>query len=114
HIALEAELGGYHNGNVNNFQFDTTTFSYLFGPRISYGRSKRVDPYFHALFGGQYATTSIAASSLIVTNPSLTAPPGDRYKTTETVFAMAAGGGLDIRLSHRITLRPAQIDYYLT
>src|ERR1700759_2296351 len=74
HIALEAELGGYHNGNVNDYHFDTTSFSYLFGPRISYGRSRRVDPYFHILFGGQYASTSIAASSILVVNP-LIAPP---------------------------------------
>src|SRR4051812_993017 len=44
HIALEAELGGYHNGNVNNYNFDSTSFSYLFGPRISLGRRKTVDP----------------------------------------------------------------------
>ena len=41
HIAFESELGGYHNGNVNNFHFDSTSFSYLFGPRFSYRRSKR-------------------------------------------------------------------------
>lgn len=27
---------------------------------------------------------------------------------------MAAGGGLDIKLSHTITFRPIQLDYYLT
>src|SRR5215469_4203906 len=40
HIAIEAEFGGYHSGNINNHQFDTTTFSYLFGPRISRHRGK--------------------------------------------------------------------------
>ena len=69
HFAMEAELGGYHNGNINNKHIDTTTFSYLFGPRIAYGRSKTFDPYFHILWGGQHLTTSIAQSSVLVVNP---------------------------------------------
>jgi opacity protein-like surface antigen len=113
HFGLEAELGGYHNGNVNNYQFDSTTFSYLFGPRISYGRSKKIDPYIHVLWGGQHASTSIAADSILVVNPLLTSSNG-RYKVSTNTFAMAAGGGLDIKLSRKITLRPVQIDYYLT
>jgi opacity protein-like surface antigen len=97
HLALEAELGGYHNGNVNNYQFDSTAFSYLFGPRISYGRAKKMDPYIHALFGGQNFSTGIANVSTATNN-----------------FAMAIGGGLDFRLNRRITIRPVQLDYYLT
>ncbi len=69
HLAIEAELGGYHNGNIHNVQLDSTAFSYLFGPRISYGRSKRIDPYMHVLFGGQNASTSIAKGSAIIENP---------------------------------------------
>ena len=116
HIAMEAELGGHHNGNVNDYQFDSTTFSYLFGPRLSMGRSKTIDPYFHILWGGQHATTSIASNSILVTNPlsetGATAP--DRYKASGNAFAMAVGGGLDIKLTKLIVLRPAQIDYFLT
>src|SRR5512138_277411 len=40
HFGIEAEFGGYHNGNINNHEFDTTAFTYLFGPRLSVGRSK--------------------------------------------------------------------------
>ena len=116
HIGLEAELGGYHNGNVNDYHFDTTTFSYLFGPRLSLGRSRTIDPYVHTLFGGQYAATSIASSSILVTNPLLApgATPPQRYSANTNSFAMAIGGGLDIKLTKLIVLRAAQIDYYLT
>lgn len=115
HVAVEAELGGYHNGNVNNYQFDTTTFSYLFGPRISYGRSRRMDPYFHILFGGQNASTSIAKSSVLVVNPLIaTTSSGSRYSASTNNWAMAVGGGLDIKLTRMVTFRPAQVDYYLT
>jgi hypothetical protein len=27
---------------------------------------------------------------------------------------MAIGGGLDIKMGHKVTLRPVQLDYYLT
>jgi len=114
-IGLEAELGGYHNGNVNNYQFDSTSFSYLFGPRLSYGRSKKFDPYIHVLFGGQNLSSSIAQSSILVVNPHSTDKLSNgRYQTATNSFAMAVGGGIDIKLSHLITLRPVQIDYYLT
>jgi hypothetical protein len=114
-IGLEAELGGYHNGNVNNYQFDTTTFSYLFGPRISYGRSHKIDPYFHILFGGQHASTSIGQDSILVVNPLSTETlKNGRYEASTNTWAMAVGGGLDIKLSKLVILRPAQIDYYLT
>src|SRR4051794_2393123 len=39
HLGIEAEFAGHHNGGA----LDTTQFSYLFGPRLSYGRTKRFD-----------------------------------------------------------------------
>jgi hypothetical protein len=115
HVAMEAELGGYHNGNVNGFQFDSTSFTYLFGPRLSLGRQRRIDPYFHILFGGQYFTTSIAQDSVLIVNPlGNTTLSNGRYHTSQNSFSMAVGGGLDIRLSKMFTLRPIQADYYMT
>jgi opacity protein-like surface antigen len=118
HFAAEAEFGGYHNGNVNNKQFDTTSYSYIFGPRFSMGRSRRIDPYVHFLFGVNRASTSIAASSVLIPSPL---PPGaptpssnGRYEASQANFAMAIGGGLDVKMSKHITLRPVQLDYYLT
>lgn len=116
HFALESELGGYHNGNVNSYHFDTTTFSYLFGPRISLGRSKKVDPYGHVLWGGQYGTSSILSSSILVVNPQASThlSSDGRYKVSTNTYAMAIGGGLDIKLSRAVVLRPLQVDYYET
>jgi len=116
YIGMEAELGGYHNGNVNSYHFDTTNFSYLFGPRFSWGRQKTVAPYIHTLFGGQNATTSIAASSVLVVNPMATdkLSSDGRYKATTNSFAMAVGGGIDIKLGKSFILRPIQVDYFLT
>jgi opacity protein-like surface antigen len=112
-LAFEAELGGYHNGNINNHQFDTTTFSYLFGPRASFHRAGRVVPYFHALFGGQDAHTSIAVPTVVVTPVSTTTTSG-RVSRDQNNFAWAIGGGLDFKLSPHILVRPIQLDYLMT
>lgn len=112
HVAGEADLGGYYNHNPGNTDFATTTFDYLFGPRISYGRSKKVDPFFHVLLGGQTAWNSLLTTSPLVINPGAAPPPsGNRYTTSQNAFAVDGGVGLDIRLSRHILFRPVQVDY---
>jgi hypothetical protein len=112
HVAGEAQLGGYHSGNVEQAQFATTTFDYLFGLRISVGRTKTVDPWGHALAGGQAAWNSVAVNSPLVINPlAAPMPPVSRYNTSQNAFAAAVGAGLDLRLSRHILCRPLQIDY---
>ncbi|MFL6417149.1 MAG: outer membrane beta-barrel protein [Bryobacteraceae bacterium] len=111
HLGIEAEVAGHHNGST----FDTTTFSYLFGPRISYGRPKRFDPYLHVLLGGMHLETSIDARSALVPTPHpLPAPSSGRYESSQDNFALAVGGGIDIKVNHHILFRPVQIDYLHT
>jgi hypothetical protein len=116
-FGFEAELGGYHNGNINDVRLDTTTMSYLFGPRISLARNKKVYPYFHTLFGGMHLTTSIAPQTVVTPVGAPVAAPASssgRYKASQDNFAMAIGGGLDIKLGGLISIRPIQLDYVLT
>src|SRR5260370_25694362 len=89
HIAFEAEFAGYHNGNVNNKQVDTTSYSYLFGPRVSLGRSRTVDPYVHVLFGVNRAAPSIGANSVRIPTPLAGATPSSngRYEASQANFA---------------------------
>ena len=111
HIGIEAEFAGHHNGGT----LDTTQFSYLFGPRLSYGRTTRFDPYIHVLFGGMHVTTSVDASSAVVPTPHPEpVPSSGRYKASQDHFAYAVGGGIDIKVSHYILFRPVQIDYVHT
>ena len=115
HIGLEAEFGGYHNGDIRNSQLDTDGFSFLFGPRVSVGRSRRFDPYFHVLFGGMRFSTNIASSSFLIGTPQGgVIVSSNSYSTSQVNFAMAAGFGLDIKLGRRVVLRPIQLDYFLT
>lgn len=68
HVAGEAQLGGWYNG-VDGKGYQSTTFNYLFGPRISWNRSGKFNPYIHVLFGGQTAWNSVAVNSSLVANP---------------------------------------------
>jgi len=86
--------------------------TYLFGPRFSMSRSRRVIPYFHVLFGGVHFTTSIPVT--VAPTPTSTTPTTTRVGASQDTFAMAAGGGLDIKLNHHLMLRPIQLDYVLT
>jgi hypothetical protein len=71
------------------------TFSYLFGPRVNFLRGK-ITPFTHALFGGMVATGGINQSGLV------------------NHLALAAGGGLDIKVSKLISIRPVQAEYLMT
>lgn len=111
HLGIEADFAGHHSGNT----FDTTTFSYLVGPRLSYSRAKRFDPYVHILFGGMHLATSIDASSALLPTPlPVPVPSSGRYSSSQDKFAFAAGAGIDITLNHYILFRPVQIDYVHT
>jgi hypothetical protein len=108
HFAGVAELGAEHNGNIHNVHLDNTWTTYLFGPRVSITkRSSRIVPAVECLFGG----VNVAAS---IKSPLLPDIPGARLTGGQTAFAMAVGGTLDIRLNHRISIRPIQVDYLLT
>jgi hypothetical protein len=112
YIAGEAEIGGYHNGNIHNIQFDTTMMTYLFGPRFSFGRSRTVSPYVHTLFGGIHLTSSLPVSA--VPAPVGTSTSTSRIAASQDNFGMALGGGLDIKVSKVLAIRAMQLDYLMT
>jgi len=104
------DLGGYHNGVIGGYDIDNTIFSYLFGPRVSLRNHSRVTPYLNTLFGGVWMTASTAA----VAAPASTSGPNARIAKSQNAFAMAAGGGLDVRVNKHLTFRPIAVDYFLT
>jgi hypothetical protein len=111
HIGVEVEAGGYHNGTVNTYHSDTNSVTYLFGPRLSYGRVKRFDPYCHFLLGGVHTATSVVDQPTV--NP-LTTQTTSRHTVSDDGFAIAIGGGMDIRINRYVSFRPIQIDYIPT
>jgi len=93
-----ADFGGYHSNNILGTGVDDTLSTYLFGPRISYHRDSRITPFGQVLFG----VAHIGGSN------------GLAFSTSNNSFAMTVGGGVDVKISRRFSIRPAQVDYLLT
>ena len=86
---------------------DTTLQNFLGGIQIKDNSEDgpTFKPFGHALFG-------VAVQKVDVDSPQLPALFGiSDFSTNETSFAMAFGGGLDIRLNKRFDLRVVQIDW---
>lgn len=84
-----------------NFEFKTRLFNLLVGPEVKARNRTRLTPFAHVLFGVAHGRGAIktagAAFNLDATE-------------TDTGFAMAFGGGLDIRATRRFSFR-ALLDY---
>jgi len=97
-LSAVADFGGYHSNNILGTGVDGTLSTYLFGPRISYHRDSRITPFGQGLFG----VAHIGGSN------------GLAFSNSSNSFAMTVGGGVDVKVSRRFSVRPAQVDYLLT
>jgi len=82
------------------------SYSYLFGPVVSQSAG-RYRPFAHALFGANSVSTNLSG----VTIGGLGIPG---LTLTDTAFAMAFGGGVDVKLTDHLSLRAGQADYLFT
>lgn len=92
-----ADFGGYNNGSVLGTGAGGTLSTYLFGPRVSYRRLRRITPFGQVLFGVAHTNAS-----------------GFGTASSQNAFAMTAGGGVDYKLFDHFSLRPAQAEYLLS
>ncbi len=86
---------------------DTTVQNFLGGLQVKDNSEDgpRFKPFAHALFG-------VANQKIDVDSPQLPIVLGvSDFHVNETSFAMAFGGGIDIKLNDRIDIRAAQIDW---
>ena len=86
---------------------DSTIQNFLGGIQIKNNDEDgpRFKPFAHALFG-------VAVQKVDVDSPQLVSLFGiNDFHVNETSFAMAFGGGVDIRLNHRIDVRAGQVDW---
>lgn len=94
----------YQGGCVNETA-SLSSYTYLFGPHLVY-RHSRYAPFVETLVGVHNPHLS---STVLDCNCTLDYPTTSSYHK----FAMAVGGGLDIALSHGISIRPVEVDYLL-
>lgn len=86
---------------------DSTVQNFLGGLQLKNNMEDgpRFKPFGHALFG-------VAVQKVDVDSPQLPALFGiSDFHVNETSFAMAFGGGIDIKLNHRFDVRAIQIDW---
>ncbi len=101
-FGLKADFSGHYdvseaarNGNI----VGSNIYSFMAGPQFTSRASERFQPFVHALFGAARGTYDYNS------------PFSD---IVSTKFAMAFGGGVDIRLSDAVALRLVQADYLMT
>ncbi len=70
---------------------------YLLGPRFTYRRLGRIVPFTHVLVGRAHSSTGLFGLNL-----------------SNSAFAAAVGGGIDIPLTRAIAIRAIQADYLMT
>ena len=87
---------------LGTFSSQRDQYFMLGGIQLRAGNNERVRPFAHALFG----------ASLFRGFTSDIRPAGNVYTFDDaTSFAMALGGGVDVRVSKRIDVRLIQFDY---
>ena len=87
-------------------------FTYLFGPVIRVPVS-RVTPFGELLFGGSNSN-AYGNQILSICNGISCTTAAKNASGTQHPFTMAFGGGLDIKLSERFSIRPVEVDWLLT
>jgi hypothetical protein len=115
YLGLVADFGGYGDSQLRLTGAEGTpprvtaasgaVYTYLSGPRLSYGRYSRIVPLAQVLLGGAHAT----AVTLSGCTGSLCTP-----LPTQNSFAMVAGGGFDIGVFRHATIRAIQAEYMMT
>jgi OmpA family protein/Big-like domain-containing protein/outer membrane protein with beta-barrel domain len=109
-LGLTGEVGGYHfNRQVIGSPVQTSTGftypsgsisgsfeTYLFGPRINIRHFDHFVPFVEVLFGAAHAGSQLTGT------------------TSQSSFALAAGGGVDVVLTKNLAWRFMEADYLMT
>ena len=82
-------------------------FTYLFGPVLRIP-TPLIKPFGEVLFGGSYTNAYVNLTK------SINQAGGTISTPSQHPFTLAAGGGVDLSVSHRVAIRLGEFDYVLT
>ena len=107
YFAATAEFSGQYAGDffgVNAIftpdpAYRTHVHNFLFGPTLTYRKNAKITPFAHILVGDSHGTILTKENAFGITRDAL---------------ALAAGGGVDYKIGHRLAVRLAQFDYIHT
>jgi hypothetical protein len=102
HLGLVADARGFHTSSINSSGVGLDLITATIGPRytLSFAQHKV------SVFGQGLAGSAIAFNGLFPNPP--------RTETSAYSFAFLAGGGVDMRLSHRIAVRAFEANWMHT
>jgi hypothetical protein len=107
---IRADLGTSTYNTVIRETAESSTHSFLFGPRISFLADKKINPFGHALFGFSKMNRDLAIRTTDQSG-GITVTFHDSDSVSDTSFAFAVGGGIDWRCSKLFSIRLLQADY---
>lgn len=118
YIGIKGDFSGHFKNR--NFQIpglpgssvdiDSRLFNFLGGVQIKDNSTEGTfKPFAHALAGVAHARNSVDFNDVVCV--AIVPSPCSPFTQSETGFAAAFGGGLDIRASDRISIRAIQVDY---
>jgi opacity protein-like surface antigen len=110
-FAVVADFGGHYKHNKTDLFFgslesNSRINTFLFGPRFSLRKNKVVMPFAHLLIGVARSKASANFTGIPF--------PDASFSEAQKSFALATGGGLDVRLNDRFALRLIQAEYLQT
>jgi opacity protein-like surface antigen len=105
-VGIKAEFEGYGSTTrtlTNGAHVSANLFTYNVGPEIKL-RSGKFQPFGEVMFGGAHSNANANTCNEVacVHSPS------------NNAFDFIIGGGLDIKVTDSIAIRPGQFDYILT
>ncbi len=102
HVGIKADFGGhYYSETFTGIKANNKTHTFLFGVQGNLRSTERVNPFVHALFGVAHENSTISTGTA-------------KLAFSNTGFAMAFGGGVDVKLNQNFSWRLFQADYLMT
>ena len=110
-IGLKGDFSFHRNRNTTDLvggrdAIENQTYYFMGGPVAKFRNASRVEPFVHALFGGAHTRFELDSRRDLTSGTVR-----NNFNVGTTDFALAVGGGLDIRLTDRFSLRAFQVDY---
>jgi len=103
HFALVGDVSVAHSGSITSNGYDLTLSTFTAGTRYRAGLGHSpIKPFGQILVGVAHSSGSLVSGQ----NPAVT--------NAGAAFAATAGGGLDLRATHHLSLRLIEADYLVT
>ena len=85
---------------------ETQVYYFMGGPILKFRNSSRIEPFVHGLAGGAHTRFEVESRRDLTGGSTR-----NTFDTSSTDFAVAFGGGIDVRLGGRFSIRAIQVDY---